>query len=157
MSTLVAEAPEDPVDPPPHGQHLAADIGPARLVTVPGTGHALGRSVPGPPADAVLKHVRPVGAAERWRAARRPRHTVPPGRSALWTERAREAGRPAVEDTPRRPAPPRQDTMNAVLALYATAIVLSALLLAVVTAAGIVTGLRRRRTPARRTGFPFGE
>ena len=47
--------------------------------------------------------------------------------------------------------------MNAVLALYATAIVLSALLLAVVTAAGIVTGLRRRRTPARRTGFPFGE
>ena len=44
---VVIEAPEDPVNPPPHAEHLAATIGGARLVTIPGMGHALPTSVLG--------------------------------------------------------------------------------------------------------------
>ncbi|SFT56780.1 TAP-like protein [Geodermatophilus amargosae] len=56
VPTLVVEAPEDPINPPPHAAHLAAAIGGARLVTVPGTGHALPPVVHGPPAAAVTAH-----------------------------------------------------------------------------------------------------
>lgn len=38
---LVIEATEDPINPPPHSQHLAEALGNARLVTVEGMGHAL--------------------------------------------------------------------------------------------------------------------
>jgi pimeloyl-ACP methyl ester carboxylesterase len=41
VPTLVIEAPADPINPPPHSAHLAASIGSARLVTIPGMGHAL--------------------------------------------------------------------------------------------------------------------
>ncbi len=41
VPTLVVEAPEDPINPPPHAANLAATIGAAQLVPVPGMGHAL--------------------------------------------------------------------------------------------------------------------
>ena len=56
VPVLVVEAPEDPVNPPPHAAHLAAAIGSARLVTVPGMGHALPAAVLEPLAAAVLEH-----------------------------------------------------------------------------------------------------
>ncbi|GAB3308843.1 alpha/beta fold hydrolase [Geodermatophilus aquaeductus] len=56
VPTLVVEAPEDPVNPPPHAEHLAATIGGARLVTVPGMGHALPPVVHGQLAAAVTAH-----------------------------------------------------------------------------------------------------
>ena len=46
--------------PPPHAAHLAATIGGARLVTVPGMGHALSRPVVAPLADAILAHTTAV-------------------------------------------------------------------------------------------------
>ena len=64
VPTLVVEAPEDPVNPPPHAPHLAAVIGSARLVTVRGMGHALPAAVVGPLADAVLSHTAAVDAEE---------------------------------------------------------------------------------------------
>lgn len=57
---LVVEAPEDPVNPPPPAQHLASVIGGARLVTIPGLGHALPGSVLAPLAEAVLEHTSAV-------------------------------------------------------------------------------------------------
>ncbi|MFI7493559.1 alpha/beta fold hydrolase [Kocuria sp. M4R2S49] len=60
VPVLVVEAPEDPVYPPPHARHLAAVIGSARLVTVPGLGHALPRSAVEPLAQAVLEHTAAV-------------------------------------------------------------------------------------------------
>lgn len=42
---LVVEAPEDPINPPPHAANLAGALGGARLVTVPGMGHALPEQV----------------------------------------------------------------------------------------------------------------
>ncbi|GAB2614836.1 alpha/beta fold hydrolase [Kocuria himachalensis] len=56
LPVLVIEAPEDPVNPPPHAQHLAAVIGSARLVSIPGLGHALPATVLAPLADAILEH-----------------------------------------------------------------------------------------------------
>jgi pimeloyl-ACP methyl ester carboxylesterase len=60
VPTLVVEAPEDPVHPPPHAAHLAARLGrtghPARLVTVPGMGHAVSAAVVAPLVAAVLGH-----------------------------------------------------------------------------------------------------
>lgn len=61
--TLVIEAPEDPINPPPHAAHLAALIAGARLVTIPGMGHALPRPVIEPLADAVLSHTTTVDGA----------------------------------------------------------------------------------------------
>ncbi|GLY14728.1 hydrolase [Kineosporia sp. NBRC 101677] len=54
VPVLVVEAPEDPINPPPHARYIADTIGNARLVTVPGMGHALSGPVTGPLADAVL-------------------------------------------------------------------------------------------------------
>lgn len=56
VPSLVIEAPEDPINPPPHAAHLAATIAGARLVTIPGLGHALGGPVVAPLADAILAH-----------------------------------------------------------------------------------------------------
>ncbi|MCO1660971.1 alpha/beta fold hydrolase [Pseudonocardia humida] len=62
VPTLVVEAPDDPVHPPPHSTHLAARIGrtghPARLVRIPGMGHAVSAAVAEPLAAAILAHTR---------------------------------------------------------------------------------------------------
>ncbi|HEY8372245.1 MAG TPA: alpha/beta fold hydrolase [Pseudonocardiaceae bacterium] len=55
--TLVIQGMEDPLNPPPHGQHLADLIPTARLVEIPGMGHALSGPVHQPFAEAVLTHV----------------------------------------------------------------------------------------------------
>ncbi|SFK50280.1 alpha/beta fold hydrolase [Streptomyces pini] len=65
VPTLVVDAPEDPVAPPPHAARLARAIPSARLVTVPGLGHALGREAVPPLAEALLAHTRAAGAAGR--------------------------------------------------------------------------------------------
>ncbi|NGO12697.1 alpha/beta fold hydrolase [Streptomyces sp. HC44] len=56
VPTLVISAPAEPVFPPPHPQHLAQVIRDARLVEIPGMGHALPRPVLGPLASAILDH-----------------------------------------------------------------------------------------------------
>ncbi len=56
VPTLVIEAPEDPVDPPPHAAHLAATIKGAELVRIEGMGHAIPPAVVTPLAAAVLAH-----------------------------------------------------------------------------------------------------
>ncbi|MGH3810481.1 MAG: alpha/beta fold hydrolase, partial [Pseudonocardiaceae bacterium] len=60
----VIEAPEDPVNPPPHAAHLAATLGDARLVPVPGMGHALSSPVIRPLAEAILVFTGEVDKAE---------------------------------------------------------------------------------------------
>ncbi len=45
VPTLVVEAPEDPVHPPPHAAHLAAVMGIGSPVRIPGMGHAIGPGV----------------------------------------------------------------------------------------------------------------
>jgi len=56
VPTLVVDAPADPVVPAPHAARLARAIPGARLVAVDGLGHALGRPVLKPLADAILEH-----------------------------------------------------------------------------------------------------
>ena len=56
VPTLVVEAPEDPITPPPHAEYLAATIGSARLVTIPGMGHALPAAVVPRLAEEILAH-----------------------------------------------------------------------------------------------------
>lgn len=56
VPTLVVEAPEDPVNPPPHAAYLADSIGAARLVRIAGMGHALPAAVVPPLAEAILVH-----------------------------------------------------------------------------------------------------
>jgi pimeloyl-ACP methyl ester carboxylesterase len=62
--TLVIEAPEDPINPPPHAAHLARTISGARLVTIPGMGHALSTPVLAPLAEAILAHSAAVDRAQ---------------------------------------------------------------------------------------------
>jgi pimeloyl-ACP methyl ester carboxylesterase len=54
VPTLVVEAPEDPVYPPPHSGHLARALGRGRVVRIPGMGHAINRTVVTPLAAAIL-------------------------------------------------------------------------------------------------------
>ena len=54
VPTLVIEAPEDPAYPPPHSGHLVRTLGQARLVRIPGMGHAINRTVVSPLAAAIL-------------------------------------------------------------------------------------------------------
>jgi 10-carbomethoxy-13-deoxycarminomycin esterase/esterase len=56
--TLVVQAPLDPLNPPPHGRHLADLIPGARLAEVPGMGHALPSAVHRPLAELILEQVR---------------------------------------------------------------------------------------------------
>jgi pimeloyl-ACP methyl ester carboxylesterase len=58
--TLVIEAPEDPINPPPHAAHLARTISGAQLVTIPRMGHALSSAVLAPLAEAILAHTKAV-------------------------------------------------------------------------------------------------
>ncbi|MYT37406.1 alpha/beta fold hydrolase [Streptomyces sp. SID8356] len=58
VATQVIQALEDPISPPPHGSHLAGLIPGARLVEIPGMGHALPRSVHPPLAEAITAHIR---------------------------------------------------------------------------------------------------
>lgn len=60
VPTLVVEAPEDPINPPPHAAHLAASIGGAHLVRIEGMGHALPAAVLGPLASAIEAHTAAV-------------------------------------------------------------------------------------------------
>jgi pimeloyl-ACP methyl ester carboxylesterase len=54
VPTLVIEAPEDPINPPPHAAVLASSIGSARLAVIPGMGHALNEVVIDPLVEAIL-------------------------------------------------------------------------------------------------------
>ncbi|MFV0131459.1 alpha/beta fold hydrolase [Streptomyces sp. HMX112] len=56
VPTLVVNAPAEPVYPPPHAHHLAQAIRGARVVDIPGMGHALPRQVHIPLATAILEH-----------------------------------------------------------------------------------------------------
>ncbi|OII70698.1 MULTISPECIES: alpha/beta fold hydrolase [unclassified Streptomyces] len=56
VPTLVLESPADIVWPPVHAHHTAQVIGAARLVRIPGMGHALPAPVVAPLAAAVLEH-----------------------------------------------------------------------------------------------------
>ncbi|UQA94624.1 alpha/beta fold hydrolase [Streptomyces halobius] len=56
IPTLVIAVPADPVIPPPYPQHLAQVINGARLVEIPGMGHALPPAVHAPLADAIRAH-----------------------------------------------------------------------------------------------------
>lgn len=55
--TLVVQGQRDPLNPPPHGRHLAGLIPGARLVEIPGLGHALPRAVHGALAELILGQV----------------------------------------------------------------------------------------------------
>ncbi|MDQ1306177.1 MAG: hypothetical protein QG671_2009 [Actinomycetota bacterium] len=63
VPTLVVEAPEDPVNPPPAARRIADAIPSARLVTIPGMGHALGSPVIPPLAEAILTHTAQIDTA----------------------------------------------------------------------------------------------
>ena len=54
VPTLVIEAPEDPINPPPHAAVLASSIGSARLVVIPGMGHALNERIIDPLVDTIV-------------------------------------------------------------------------------------------------------
>jgi pimeloyl-ACP methyl ester carboxylesterase len=56
--TLVIQGSQDPINPPPHGRHLAESIPGARLVEIPGMGHALPTAIHRPLAEAILAHTR---------------------------------------------------------------------------------------------------
>jgi pimeloyl-ACP methyl ester carboxylesterase len=65
VSTLVVEAPEDPLYPPPHADHLAAALGGAPLATIAGMGHVLGPAQVAPVAEAILAHTGQGWSARR--------------------------------------------------------------------------------------------
>lgn len=54
VPTLVIEAPEDPINPPPHAGHLARALGSGRVTRIPGMGHAINHTVVSPLAAAIL-------------------------------------------------------------------------------------------------------
>ncbi|OUD04946.1 alpha/beta fold hydrolase [Streptomyces swartbergensis] len=56
VPTQVIQALNDPIAPPPHGRHLAEQIPGARLVEIPGMGHALPGAVHTPLAEAIAGH-----------------------------------------------------------------------------------------------------
>lgn len=61
LPVLVIEAPEDPVNPPPHAAHLASTIAGAELVRVEGLGHALAPALVPELAATILQHTRAAG------------------------------------------------------------------------------------------------
>jgi len=54
--TLVIQAMRDPLNPPPHGRHLADLIPGARLAEIPGMGHALPSAIHQTLAQQILEH-----------------------------------------------------------------------------------------------------
>ena len=56
VPTLVIEAPEDPINPPPHATHLAASIKGATLVRIEGLAQAIPQPLIAPLAEAILAH-----------------------------------------------------------------------------------------------------
>lgn len=54
--TLVIQGGRDPLNPPPHGRHLAESIPGAQLLELPDMGHALPSAIHQPVADAILAH-----------------------------------------------------------------------------------------------------
>jgi len=56
VPTLVVEAPADPVDPPPAAATLAAALGRARLVGLPGLGRVVGDTTAARLADTIINH-----------------------------------------------------------------------------------------------------
>ncbi|OZM72488.1 alpha/beta hydrolase [Amycolatopsis antarctica] len=72
VPTLVLAATADPLFPPPHPWHLAQCVRGARLLEIPGLGHALPPALFGPLTDAILAHTAgtrestaPAGTAHR--------------------------------------------------------------------------------------------
>jgi pimeloyl-ACP methyl ester carboxylesterase len=63
VPTLVVEAPEDPVHPPPTAEALAAALGRARLVRVPGLGHVAGDPAAARLAAIVVDHMMSIPKA----------------------------------------------------------------------------------------------
>lgn len=63
VPVLVVEAPRDPVYPPPNAQRIAGLVPGARLVSIPGMGHALPPTVVPRLADAILAFTREVDGA----------------------------------------------------------------------------------------------
>jgi len=63
VPTLVIEAPEDPAYPPPNAGHLVRTLGKARMVRIPGMGHAINRTVIPPLAAAILTQTTRAAAA----------------------------------------------------------------------------------------------
>ncbi|GAA0529806.1 hydrolase [Saccharopolyspora subtropica] len=55
--TLVIQGPLDPINPPPHGQHLAELIPGARCTAIPGLGHALPSALHQPIITAITDHI----------------------------------------------------------------------------------------------------
>ncbi|GHC84746.1 alpha/beta fold hydrolase [Streptomyces flavofungini] len=64
VPVLVTVAPAEPVFPPPHPQHLAQVVANARLVEIPGMGHALPPAVQGPLVTAILEHTATAAARQ---------------------------------------------------------------------------------------------
>lgn len=60
VPTLVIEASEGPINPPPAARRIAAAIPTARVMTIAGMGHALSRPILTPLAAAVLAHAASV-------------------------------------------------------------------------------------------------
>lgn len=57
-ATLVVQGPLDPINPPPHGRHLADSISGARLTEIPGMGYGLPSAIHRPLAAEILAHTR---------------------------------------------------------------------------------------------------
>ncbi|MEU8786491.1 alpha/beta hydrolase [Streptomyces sp. NPDC048637] len=62
VPTLVVSAPAEPVFPQPHPQHVAQCVRGAKVVEIPGMGHALPPAVHAPLATAILAHTGAVTA-----------------------------------------------------------------------------------------------
>lgn len=66
VPALVICVPAEPTFPPPHPQHLAQCVRGARLVEIPGMGHALPPAVHEPLAAATLAHPDALGPTDAW-------------------------------------------------------------------------------------------
>jgi pimeloyl-ACP methyl ester carboxylesterase len=64
VPTQVIEAPEDPINPPPHAAHLAATLGVTRLTTIAGMGHALSSAITQHLAETILDFTGEVDKAK---------------------------------------------------------------------------------------------
>jgi pimeloyl-ACP methyl ester carboxylesterase len=64
VPTQVIEAPEDPINPPPHAAYLAVALGAARLTTIAGMGHALNSRIIQPLAETILEFTGEADKAE---------------------------------------------------------------------------------------------